>query len=81
MCGRYVMSKATSDLLSHFDAKEVEGNPPGPSWNVAPTQNVPHRSRICRGDSESVEGFGWSNSVKGPCILPTRRWGSRLWEQ
>ncbi|KIA73434.1 hypothetical protein ANMWB30_23610 [Arthrobacter sp. MWB30] len=35
------MSKATSDLLSHFEAKEVEGNPPGPSWNVAPTQNVP----------------------------------------
>ena len=41
MCGRYVMSKATSDLLSHFEAKEVEGSPPGPSWNVAPTQNVP----------------------------------------
>ncbi len=35
------MSKATSDLLSHFEAKEVEGSPPGPSWNVAPTQNVP----------------------------------------
>lgn len=41
MCGRYVMSKATSDLLSHFEAKEVEGSPPGPSWNIAPTQNVP----------------------------------------
>ncbi|VXC47491.1 Putative SOS response-associated peptidase (modular protein) [Arthrobacter sp. 9V] len=41
MCGRYVMSKATSDLLSHFEAKEVDGSPPGPSWNVAPTQNVP----------------------------------------
>ena len=41
MCGRYVMSKATSDLLSHFDAKEVEGSSPPPSWNVAPTQNVP----------------------------------------
>ena len=41
MCGRYVMSKATSDLPSHFEAKEVEGSPPGPSWNVAPTQNVP----------------------------------------
>ncbi len=27
MCGRYVMSKATGDLLSHFDAKEVEGEP------------------------------------------------------
>ena len=41
MCGRYVMAKATGDLLSHFDAKEVEGTPPPPSWNVAPTQDVP----------------------------------------
>jgi putative SOS response-associated peptidase YedK len=41
MCGRYVMSNATSDLLSHFEAKEVEGSLPAPSWNVAPTQNVP----------------------------------------
>jgi putative SOS response-associated peptidase YedK len=41
MCGRYVMSRATGDLLSYFDAKEVEGNPPPPSWNVAPTQDVP----------------------------------------
>jgi putative SOS response-associated peptidase YedK len=41
MCGRYVMSRATGDLLSYFDAKEVEGTPPPPSWNVAPTQDVP----------------------------------------
>lgn len=41
MCGRYVMSRATGDLLSYFDAKEVEGSPPPPSWNVAPTQDVP----------------------------------------
>jgi putative SOS response-associated peptidase YedK len=41
MCGRYVMSKATGDLLSYFDAKEVEGSAPSPSWNVAPTQSVP----------------------------------------
>ena len=41
MCGRYVMSKATGDLLSYFDAKEVKGTPPPPSWNVAPTQDVP----------------------------------------
>lgn len=40
MCDRYVMSKATGDLLSYFDAKEVEGDPPPPSWNVAPTQSV-----------------------------------------
>jgi putative SOS response-associated peptidase YedK len=41
MCGRYVMSKATGDLLSHFEAKAIEGSPPPPSWNVAPTQDVP----------------------------------------
>jgi putative SOS response-associated peptidase YedK len=35
------MSKATGDLLSAFDAKAVEGSPPPPSWNVAPTQDVP----------------------------------------
>ncbi|WP_458781869.1 SOS response-associated peptidase family protein [Arthrobacter sp. D3-16] len=35
------MSKATGDLLSHFEAKEVEGTPPPGSWNVAPTQSVP----------------------------------------
>lgn len=40
MCGRYVMSRATGDLLSFFDAEKAEGSPP-PSWNVAPTQDVP----------------------------------------
>lgn len=35
------MSKASSDLLSSFEAEEVEGTPPSPSLNVAPTQNVP----------------------------------------
>lgn len=34
------MSKATGDLLSYFDATEVEGSPPPPSWNVAPTQDA-----------------------------------------
>ena len=53
MCGRYVMSKATGDLLSHFEAKEVEGNPPPPSWNVAPTQDVPIIAE--RLDEDSVD--------------------------
>lgn len=35
------MSNATGDLLSYFDAKEVEGTPPVTSWKVAPTQSVP----------------------------------------
>ncbi|WP_234754141.1 SOS response-associated peptidase [Arthrobacter ramosus] len=41
MCGRYVMSRATGDLLAYYDATEAAGSAPGPSWNVAPTQNVP----------------------------------------
>ena len=35
------MSRAAGDLLGYFEAKEVEGSPPPPSWNVAPTQDVP----------------------------------------
>jgi putative SOS response-associated peptidase YedK len=41
MCGRYVMSRATGDLLNYFDAEKAEGHAPPPSWNVAPTQDVP----------------------------------------
>src|SRR5687767_5782201 len=41
MCGRYVMAKPSSDLLSHFGAEEVEGQMPPPSFNVAPTRDVP----------------------------------------
>ncbi|MBT2523222.1 SOS response-associated peptidase [Arthrobacter sp. ISL-28] len=41
MCGRYVMAKPSSDLLSHFGAEEVEGHMPPPSFNVAPTRDVP----------------------------------------
>ncbi len=53
MCGRYVMSKATGDLLRHFEAKDVEGSPPPPSWNVAPTQDVPIIAE--RMDEDAVE--------------------------
>jgi hypothetical protein len=28
-------------LLSRFAAKEIAGSPPPPSWNFAPTQDVP----------------------------------------
>lgn len=51
MCGRYVMSRATGDLLDQFEAKEVEGSPPPPSWNVAPTQNVPIIAEGLEGDA------------------------------
>ena len=47
------MSKATGDLLRHFEAKDVEGSPPPPSWNVAPTQDVPIIAE--RLDQDAVE--------------------------
>jgi putative SOS response-associated peptidase YedK len=41
MCGRFVVSQASSDLVSLFDV-DVEGAElPEPSWNIAPTQRIP----------------------------------------
>ncbi|MFD8237504.1 SOS response-associated peptidase, partial [Streptomyces sp. NPDC059696] len=40
MCGRYVMARATSDLVSAFAADQVVGEDVGPSWNIAPTDDV-----------------------------------------
>jgi putative SOS response-associated peptidase YedK len=40
MCGRYVSSASTADLLSEFDVDEVVGEELPPSWNVAPTDPV-----------------------------------------
>ncbi|MCQ9162970.1 SOS response-associated peptidase [Arthrobacter sp. STN4] len=40
MCGRFVVARATADLVSAFDIDEVIGDDLRPSWNVAPTQAV-----------------------------------------
>jgi putative SOS response-associated peptidase YedK len=40
VCGRYVSVAADSDLVAEFDAEAVIGEPPAPSWNVAPTDQV-----------------------------------------
>lgn len=40
MCGRYVNVASNADLTEEFDAEEVVGDDPGPSWNVAPTDPV-----------------------------------------
>lgn len=71
MCGRYVMSRSTGDLLGAFDAKEAEGSI-RPSWNVAPTQDVPIiAERLDEGSIERkllVAKWGlvpsWSKNVK-----------------
>ncbi|MCW2538794.1 MAG: hypothetical protein JWN95_519 [Frankiales bacterium] len=40
MCGRYVSTKSTADLLSEFDAVDQTAEATPASWNVAPTQRV-----------------------------------------
>nr|WLD25886.1 hypothetical protein [Streptomyces sp.] len=43
MCGRYASSRAPEDLAGLFDAAlvpDAAGELPGPSWNVAPTDDV-----------------------------------------
>ncbi|HIT74414.1 MAG TPA: SOS response-associated peptidase [Candidatus Avipropionibacterium avicola] len=41
MCGRYATSYDPDTLVDAFDVDEVDDDLPGPSWNVAPTDQVP----------------------------------------
>jgi putative SOS response-associated peptidase YedK len=52
MCGRYVMARAVGDLLAEFDAELEKEIVIPPSWNVAPTADVPILlERLIDGDS------------------------------
>jgi len=41
MCGRYAFSADADTLVDEFGIDEVEADLPGPSWNIAPTDEVP----------------------------------------
>lgn len=41
MCGRYVMARSTGDLVASFDVDEPYEQQIPPSYNVAPTDEVP----------------------------------------
>jgi putative SOS response-associated peptidase YedK len=40
MCGRFVVARATGDLVGDWSVDDVEGEDPPASWNVAPTSTV-----------------------------------------
>jgi putative SOS response-associated peptidase YedK len=40
MCGRFVLDRRTTDLVSLFDVDTVGEVLPEPSWNIAPTQSI-----------------------------------------
>ncbi|WP_104053952.1 MULTISPECIES: SOS response-associated peptidase [unclassified Arthrobacter] len=71
MCGRYVMAKATSDLVAAFAAEQAVGEDIAPSWNVAPTDNV----RIV---TERFHRRGEHDDDGRPAVvrrLATAKWG------
>ncbi|CAN5617560.1 SOS response-associated peptidase [soil metagenome] len=41
MCGRFVVAGAAADLVALFDVDLPADQLPGPSWNIAPTDQVP----------------------------------------
>ncbi|HEY8293970.1 MAG TPA: SOS response-associated peptidase family protein, partial [Micrococcaceae bacterium] len=64
MCGRYVMARSTGDLVAAFDVAEPFAGDIQPSYNVAPTDEVPLII-----ERKSADG---SDS---PRELATARWG------
>ncbi|MWV50303.1 SOS response-associated peptidase [Rathayibacter sp. VKM Ac-2803] len=40
MCGRFVLSQTTADLVALFDIDDQGPDLPEPSWNIAPTQRI-----------------------------------------
>ena len=40
MCGRFVVAKTVGEILTIFEADEIVGDIPGPSFNIAPTQPI-----------------------------------------
>ena len=41
MCGRFAVTGAAADLVALFDVDEPAEQLPAPSWNIAPTDQVP----------------------------------------
>lgn len=64
MCGRYVVSKSTADLMAAFDVRESYVEELNPSYNVAPTDPVPLVLDRSSADGEPVTRK-----------LVTARWG------
>jgi putative SOS response-associated peptidase YedK len=67
MCGRYVNVADDADLVAEFDAEVVLDDPPGRSWNIAPTDPVRMIVRRTPKDAAS----------DAPAVrqLRTARWG------
>jgi putative SOS response-associated peptidase YedK len=55
MCGRYANTKSGEELGAYFEADEVDAVAMPPSWNIAPTQQVPIVvDRLSKDDPDGV---------------------------
>ncbi|MBM7024539.1 SOS response-associated peptidase [Clavibacter zhangzhiyongii] len=84
MCGRFVVARATGDLVGDWSVDDVEGEDPPPSWNVAPTTRVRMvADRRLRDDPEgearrvlTAARWGivppWAKSLQGPPLINAR---------
>ncbi|RIJ53212.1 SOS response-associated peptidase [Clavibacter lycopersici] len=84
MCGRFVVARATGDLVGDWSVDDVEGDDPAPSWNVAPTTTV--RMVADRRPRDDADGgvrrvltdarWGivppWARSPQGPPLINAR---------
>ncbi|QHC66994.1 SOS response-associated peptidase [Rathayibacter sp. VKM Ac-2759] len=52
MCGRFVLSQTTADLVALFDIDDQGPDLPEPSWNIAPTQRIPVVAESMKGVEE-----------------------------
>lgn len=77
MCGRYVMTRSTGDLVAALDIEHVVGEDLRPSWNAAPTQNV--RIITGRGPDGEPPGRRLETACWGlvPAWVKSRSVGSR----
>lgn len=65
------MAKATSDLVAAFAADQAVGEETAPSWNVAPTDDVPIVTEGAR-RAENDDGGGRAAAVRR---VTTAKWG------
>ena len=56
MCGRYVSASTPDEIASYFDAEPPTEAAVGPSWNVAPTDDV--LVVLSDGDARRVAAIG-----------------------
>lgn len=63
MCGRFVVARATADLVSMFDVMAAGDNLPEPAWNIKPTNWIPVVLESAKGQEKvmrRLEAGRWS---------------------